>query len=156
MRRGHAILAVTALVMTVVALPIVAEGSDEPLGDCPKKWEITAVDAVDESVSDKAASKDAKGNGDGLVCQKLNKAGKFQVKDNSRPLKPETTEPADGTACPAGSWVLTQLDDVDFSVTEKAASKDAKGNGDGQVCQKQNKKGKFQVKDNNTSVSTEG
>jgi len=150
MRRGNSMLALVALVVAVVAVPLVAQ-ADDPSGDCPNaRWALTALGAVDSSVTDKAASRDSNGNGDGFVCQKQNKHAKFQVTDNSKPSVPETSVPSsEGFACPSGTWELTALDAVDSSVTDKAASRDSNGNGDGFVCQKQNRHAKFQVKDNN-------
>jgi len=82
MRRGNSVLALVALVIAVVAVPLVAQ-ADAPTGDCPNaRWELTALDAVDVSVTNKAASRDSEGNGDGFVCQKQNRHAKFQVKDN--------------------------------------------------------------------------
>jgi len=153
MRRGNSVLALVALVIAVVAVPLVAQ-ADAPTGDCPNaRWELTALDAVDVSVTNKAASRDSEGNADGFVCQKQNKHAKFQVKDNSEPSVPDTAvPPSEGFACPSGTWALTALDAVDASVANKAASRDSKGNGDGFVCQKQNRHAKFQVKDNDNQA----
>ena len=78
-RRKFSILTALALATTMLIVPGAAAA--DPVGECPSgDWAL--IDADDPSVADKAASKDAKGNGDGDVCVKVNKKGKFSIKDN--------------------------------------------------------------------------
>jgi hypothetical protein len=81
-RRNGVFLLVSALVCWAVAVPVVA-GAVGPSDGCPAgAWELIAVADADGSVAAKAEARDARGNGDGFVCQKENRAGKFRVKDN--------------------------------------------------------------------------
>jgi hypothetical protein len=175
MRRVKSLLVVVALAMGVVALPILARAEEPvPAGECRgPKWDLTEVTAVEDLAGPKKAAKaeakDAKGNEDGFVCLKENKKGKVKVRDNRKPLATEPTEEpteeptaestaestAEGSACPGPKWELTAVEGLEGRVGAKAEAKDAKGNEDGQVCLKVNRKGKTQVKDNNNPDKTE-
>ena len=149
------LLVALSLIAGTLAAPLVAHADEgEPGTDCPNdKWELMALADVDPLVTDKAARRDGRGNADGSVCQRQKRNGKILVKDNNSSGDANDGETPPPRSCPGRKWHVTALGDVDASKADKAARRDAHGNNDGFVCQKQNKADRFQVKDNWVNLS---